>query len=306
MLKLPSSPITDFLILLLYLLPDLQSIERLQTRNRKLSKGKSAIQFRTDGKMLSAEKKTDLETVHIGIEDYTEIPPPKLIIFLLCQINRLAVSDTNITTHEIEFNIQELVQCGMYKSVTSAKNALTALERVTNIAFRGAVKCEEIRTVNQWSRPIESVEIRKRKAVVKLSPDFPWEVLTRYFMVMPEQVFSLSRRAFILAYYCFFLARQKTAEVKRDGFFSITLRSVQYRLNLPDEEETAHPKALIKKPITETVEEINSLQCGIKLKLFADENADTGSYLDKGKINVHFENSCKSALPDLKKKKKVR
>ncbi|MCQ2486224.1 MAG: hypothetical protein MJ168_12960 [Clostridia bacterium] len=304
MLKLPSSPITDFLILLLYILPDLRAVDTLIARNRKISKSTSAMQYKVKGNTLLAEKKSDSEQILLRFDEYRSIPPPKLIVFLLWQINKLAIVDANIVTHEIEFNIQELVQCGMYKSVTSAKTALQHLNRITDIYFRGTVKCEESKTVNEWQRPIQSVDITKRKVTVNLNPDFPWEMLTRYYMQLPEEAFSLSRRAFLMMYYCCYLARQNTSEIKHHGSFSILLRTVQYRLNLPDEGKTTQPKKLIKNPIADIVNEINSLSCGIKLKLFADADASSDSFLDNGKINVYFDRNIQSDLPDMKQMKR--
>lgn len=300
MLKLPSSPITDFLIILLYILPDINSIDTLIKRNRKISKGKSVIQYRTDGTALLAEKKSDTEQIQLRFDDYRSIPPPKLIVFLLWQINKLAIIDTNIVEYEIEFNIQELVECGMYKSVTSAKTALKHLNRITDIYFRGTVKCDESKTITEWQRPIQSVDITKRKVTVNLNLDFPWEMLTRYYMQLPEEAFSLSLRGFLMMYYCCYRARQKTSEIKHYGSFSISLRAVQYRLNLPDEGQTNHPKAEIKQPIKDIIDEINALNCGIRLKLFADESSGIDSFLNSGKVNVYFDENSKASLPDKK------
>ncbi len=258
------------------------------------------MQYKVKGSTLLAEKKSDSERILLRFDEYRSIPPPKLIVFLLWQINKLAIVDANIVTHEIEFNIQELVQCGMYKSVTSAKTALQQLNKITDIYFRGTVKCEESKTANEWQRPIQSVDITKRKVTVNLNPDFPWEMLTRYYMQLPEEAFSLSRRAFLMMYYCCYLARQKTSEIKHHGFYSISLRTIQYRLNLPDEGQTNHPKAEIKQPIKDIIDELNALNCGIRLKLFADENSGIDSFLNSGKVNVYFDENSKASLPDKK------
>lgn len=304
MLKLPSSPVADFLMALLYILPDAAAVETLIKRNRKISKSKSRVQYKTDGGAMLAEKKTNGEQIQLRFDNYRSIPPPKLLVFLLYQINKLAIADTKIITHEIEFNVNELVRCGMYKSVTSAKNALQNLKTITDIYFRGTVKCEELKTETEWQSPINSVEINKRIVTVKLNPDFPWEMLTRYYMILPEKAFTLSRRAFILLYYCCFLARQNTGEIKRYGSFSIGLRAVQYRLNLPDEGSTKNPKILIKQPILDSVDEINALNCGIRLKLFASEKDNTADFLNNGKIKVYFDSDIQSVLPDKKQLKR--
>lgn len=306
MLKLPSGPITDFLMMLLYILPELSAFDTLVSRNRKISKGKSTIEYVNKDSSLFAAKTTDSEKIGLLFKDCRSIPPPKLLLFLLYQINKLAIINTNVVTYEIEFNLQELVQCGMYKSVTSAKAALKKLNAITDIYFKGTVKCEEPKTVSNWQKPILSIETNKRTVTVNLNPDFPWEVLTRYYMLLPEEAFSLSRRAFILMYYCCFLARQKTSEIKHYGSFSITLRAVQYRLNLPDEGSTKNPKMLIKQPILDIVDEINALKCGIRLKLFAAEKDNTADFLNNSKINVYFDSDIQASLPDKKQMKRRR
>ncbi len=172
MFKLPSSPVTDFLIMLISALPDLSAVDTLIKRNRKISKGKSAIKYKTDGKTLFAEKQNGSEQIQLRLDDFGSLPSVKLILFLLTQINKLAITDTNVVTYEIEFNINELVRCGMYKSATSAKKALQTLDRITDIYFRGIVRCEEMKTVTEWQRPVETVGINKRNVTVELMAQY--------------------------------------------------------------------------------------------------------------------------------------
>ena len=56
------------------------------------------------------------------------------------------------------------------------------------------------------------------------------------------------------------IARQRTKDIKERGYFTISLRTIQQVLNLPDEDKTTHPQRDIKDVINDAVDEIDKAQ----------------------------------------------
>lgn len=77
-----------------------------------------------------------------------------------------------------------------------------------------------------------------------------------FFTIIPEWAFSLPDKPFMLLDYIYYLARQKTADIRKTGSFNIGLDYVRHHLGLPDPKETVKKTEKILKPIEEAIETI--------------------------------------------------
>lgn len=77
-----------------------------------------------------------------------------------------------------------------------------------------------------------------------------------FFTIIPEWAFSLPDKPFMLLDYIYYLARQKTADIRKTGSFNIGLDYVRHHLGLPDPKETVKKTEKILNPIEEAIETI--------------------------------------------------
>lgn len=300
MLKLISSPIIDVMFIILNYMTDL---DKMALRNTKISKYKSSIKYRIEDNTLKIYKESGNSSIRISITNYSEFikknPSLKIIIFLLYQINRCAVADAKITTDTVEFDIDELVDFKMYTSTSKAKISLIkTLDALKNISF--GIRVGDEKFTDQQPLITDTYNINKKVMSFKINTEFPWEILLRHFMTLPKCYFSLSKRASTLLYFCSYMARQNTRDLCKYGYFDIKLRTVQYRLNLPDGADTKSPGTVIKAPIRNVVEEINqTLGSHFFLELIENDSASIEHYLNGSFIRVRIDDTYRRELPNI-------
>ena len=134
--------------------------------------------------------------------------------------------------------------------------------------------------------------IEKGQCTVFFNNRINWSFIAQYFTILPRYYFKLSNRASDLLYYIFFLARQHTRDIETQGYFTISFRAIQHRLQLPSEIDNGNPYRTIKQPIEEAIEELeteHSLLYGnteFSLLPVCDDTAPISDYLDNGYLKV--------------------
>ena len=93
---------------------------------------------------------------------------------------------------------------------------------------------------------------------VYVAPQANLNLIYTYYTVLPFYIDGLSNRADSLLQYIMYLARQNTDKIAKNGFFNISLRAVRNQLGLPDERGLRDQARLIRYPIEEAIEEIES------------------------------------------------
>ena len=168
---------------------------------------------------------------------------------------------------EIEIDLQKLVDLGMYKTTGTARRALFDffdLQQNINLAGKLANPKRGKKNEPQFVTEEEGLffyHITKSGTGLvtlyyneKINLDF----IASYYSVIPQFAYGLSNNGFLLVRYIFYLARQNTAAIKKDGSFNIKLENIRENLGLPFVEEVKNRKykQFIFDPIENAVEEI--------------------------------------------------
>jgi hypothetical protein len=83
-----------------------------------------------------------------------------------------------------------------------------------------------------------------------------------------------------------------TKKIEEQGYFTISFRAIQHRLQLPSEKGINNPQRDIKQPIEDAIEQLeteHSLQYGnteFSLLPVCDDRANISDYLDNGYLQV--------------------
>ena len=150
-----------------------------------------------------------------------------------------------------------------------------------------------------------NMQIKNNIVTIKLNPYLNLNILAPYFTLLPRYAFSLSTRAFDLLYLIFYLSRQNIDKIRAQGYFTISMRTIQTRLSLPSEKNTRNPGRLIRDPIEKAIEEIENASQTNELQLtmlgFSDE-ATVAEFLDSGYLKVELKGTYAKDFIELSKK----
>lgn len=193
----------------------------------------------------------------------------KVFTFILAKINEQAIDKNANKLYKdyITFSLQELVELGIYKNVKSAKDGIN---KVYKKLYETKIKI--INKNNKWNmeketglfrndkEKITDIEHRKNYYKIYLNKGSIFTYLDYiYFTIIPKWAYVLSNRAFLLTKLIFERARQSTYNKETKTVeFNVSMRLIQRNLNLPDEEKTLKHLQLIKKPILESIEQIEN------------------------------------------------
>ena len=228
-------------------------------------------------------------------------PASNMLTFLLPQIERQAFNNGKLYAEYISFNLQELVDIGMYADIRSARRG--------NEAAAEALKGIEIGARTEGGAFIMATifptieKTENNVCTYHINPQINWTALLKYHYQLPKYYYSLPTKAQdLLNNLVAYLARQNAAQIQDKGYFTISLRQVQAELSLPDEHKTKDVNGKIKKPIVEAINAVNKADGGkyYKLELHVDKNAKPSQYLDTGVIRVYPLNEVKDHILNVK------
>ncbi len=261
-------------------------------------------------------KNTDT-TITIELEDIVPFKgnnqaTKKALNFVFQKANEQAVNkDRELIKEYVAFSLNEVVESGMYKSVRAARRGMDqAFKEILQIKIHGSRRVKRNKTVETDTKgrvPVTGYDITNNLCIVYLNTHINWSLVIPYYAYLPKYYYSLSPTAADLLYYVFYLARMNAESIASTGKFTITLRSIQDALQLPNEEETIRHTQLIKGPLETAINEIMEKQqahfnnTNFELELDCIEGAKINEYLDRGKIIVTFKGSFKEAYSDLAK-----
>lgn len=223
----------------------------------------------------------------------------KMLQLVLIKMNEQAYDYENgLHSDFVTFNLQELVDIGYYSSIRAArrgyKDAMSILTDLkVQAKYKGKKNIEET-TAEGVVVLFPTAIVENNQCSIRITRDISWKPLMRFFTILPRFAFQLGNRAFDLLYTIFYLARQNTQAIKEKGYFDIGFRTIQQRLDLPNEKETPNPARDIKQRIEESINEIEqqAKMAGhsgyLKITPVYNNNAGIKEYLDKGYIRVEL------------------
>ena len=222
----------------------------------------------------------------------------KLFVLFLIKANEQAIHNGQLTKDYISFPLQELVDIGFYTTPQSARKGFRAgFDALKSVEIGGKVQKTKKREITQEGVRVlfTGYDIDKGQCVVYLNNHMNWAFLIQYFTILPSYYFRLPNRASDLLYYIFFLARQHTKDIEERGYFTISFRAIQHKLQLPNEVGSPNPQRDIKDAIENAIEQLeieHSKTYGntdFSLLPVYDEKAQIADYLNNGYLKVELK-----------------
>jgi len=162
---------------------------------------------------------------------------------------------------EVAYNLQEMVNLGMYSSTSNAGRAVRDFfEQQKLTTLKGTIKDGKKTIKEEGGVLFYHYRLENGIAILTANDKFNMEFLAPYYTIFPRFAYALSENAFTLISYIFFLARQSTntKKIKETGTFTIGLDSVRDYMGLlaPEEVKNRKHREKIINPIEAAIEEI--------------------------------------------------
>ena len=219
----------------------------------------------------------------------------KILLFLLVKMNHQCQHRGILQQDNITFHLQELVDCGLYGSVKSARKGVLATKKVLlaiqvmgydNIGGENGKK-----KIPSPLYPFIDFGISRSLCSVSINPSMDIAFFCQAYAIVPKVIFLLSNRGFSLLWYICFLARQNIKKLVSNGYFTLNIRTIQRLLSLREEETNKDVKRTIKQPVEDVVQEIIGVTHGnIKIEIVKYETS-IKEYLKKGYLRIEMNNS---------------
>lgn len=203
---------------------------------------------------LTFTRKTGKETFIVEIEnEKTSKAFPKLMKFSL---EKMTAQNFPL---EVGFNLQELVDLGIYSDISNARRAFKnffADQKKTSL--KGSIRKGKKTIHEEGGVLFYHYTIDNNFVKLFVNENFNMEFIASYFTIFPRFAYALGSNAFSLVDYIFFLARQHADSIKNKGTFTISLDAVRENLGLPsvDEVKNRKYKEKIIDPIEAAIEEV--------------------------------------------------
>lgn len=236
----------------------------------------------------------------------------KLFVFTLIKANEQVIHNGGLTRDYISFSLEELVEIGFYKVLNSARTGFkSGMDTLTSMKIKGSLKSTKTKRIE-----IESLEvlftgarINRGQCYVFFNSRINWNFLSQYFTILPKYYFKLSNKASDLIYYIFYLARQHTKQIEKNGYFTISLRAVQHKLQLPNEKESNNPQRDIKDVIENAIEEIEQehskyyKNTEFSILPVYNEAGSIADYLESGYLKIGLAGDFSRKFVEISKRK---
>lgn len=323
LLPLPTGPI----LALLYEVLGCRDLSQLADRKRSYNRN-TQLEVVSKGDMRGISYTKGKTTASIEIDDFRKLmncssQTKKIFIRILLRANEQALHDGKLTREKVSFPLRELVGEGQYKNLETARqgfyNATGTL--VGSIKVSGKLEHGKKKTLEQGRREVlfSGANVDKATCEIFLNRRLNWGLVAPYYTGLPDYYFELPDRAAELLEYIFYLARQNTRQIARQGFFTISYRAIQYRLNLPSEDAIRNTKRDIKDAIETAIEQIEEkyskyappipadakgadAKPDFSLLPLADYDAPIKKYLDEGRLEVSLKGDYARRFIELSKR----
>ena len=307
--NVPSSPATDTILKVMGTGSDINS---LPARNRNVNHNRT-IEVYQDGQKRQIVVAGETSTITLELSDIDKLigtnkQAKKMFILSLIKTNEQAFSDGSMRRNFVQFPLQELIDIGYYSRPQSARKGFNdAMDVLTSLKVKGTLKKGKKNTIEQSAIEVlfTGANIKKGTCTIFLNERINWGFVSSFYTVLPRYYFRLSNRASDLLYYIFYIARQRTKDIESRGYFTMSMRAIQERLNLPSEIGNANPDRTIKKPREDAVEAIDeaSNDHEFNIELHDKEGAPIASYLSNGYLKIELKGEYAKDFIALSKEK---
>lgn len=160
------------------------------------------------------------------------------------------------------FPLKVMVDLGIYKNTSNAARGLRDFfDRQDKIKVSGKLKANGKIAASSKDKMFFKLIISKSGfATLGTNADLIQTLFASYFTIFPSWAYKLGINAFLLVRFIFFIARQRTEEIKQNEKFKISLDAVRENLGLPVPEEVKNRRyrEAIIEPIEAAIEEIET------------------------------------------------
>lgn len=280
------------------------AIADLPARKRQVNHS-TTLEVLESGKRRQVSLKTQKASVTIELADIDKLtgsnkPAKKLFVLALIKANEQAIHDGQLTKNYISFPLQELIDTGFYSTPQSARKGFNAgMDTLTSLKIKGHIQQTKKKgsSIDALEVLFTGARIERGQCTIYFNERISWSFIAQYFTILPRYYFRLPNRASDLLYYIFYLTRQHTKDIEERGYFTISFRAIQHRLQLPSEVGNNNPDRTIKQPIEEAIEQIEDGHSGLygnedfSLLPVYDEYAPIANFLDNGYLRVELKGS---------------
>lgn len=292
---IPTSPATETILKLLSTGKDVAALKKKYPRISHTQE----IEVLTNGnarqvRILSGVSSVTLELENVDLLLHSK-KAKKWFIFLMGEIIKQAVTpDGQLKKAFVFFTPNDLVNLGLYSTTRAAIKAFDDISSLlTSLKAKGELRKGK-KTIEQKDVIVlftRAQFIKREGFYISINHEINWALICAYYTVVHKAYFKLSSRASDLLLYVFIRARQNTNALKDRGYFTISMRAVQDRLNLPNEKTTGHPERDIRQPIEEAITAIEDelKDSDFKITPIYDVGAPIADYLDKGYLKVELK-----------------
>ena len=280
------------------------AIADLPARKRQVNHS-TTLEVLESGKRRQVSLKTQKASVTIELADIDKLtgsnkPAKKLFVLALIKANEQAIHDGQLTKNYISFPLQELIDPGFYSTPQSARKGFNAgMDTLTSLKIKGHIQQTKKKgsSIDALEVLFTGARIERGQCTIFFNERISWSFIAQYFTILPRYYFQLPNRASDLLYYIFYLTRQHTKDIEERGYFTISFRAIQHRLQLPSEVGNNNPDRTIKQPIEEAIEQIEDGHSGLygnedfSLLPVYDEYAPIANFLDNGYLRVELKGS---------------
>ena len=280
------------------------AIADLPARKRQVNHA-TTLEVYEDGQRRQVQLKTQKASVTIELADIDKLtgsnkPAKKLFVLALIKANEQAIHEGQLTKNYVSFPLQELIDTGFYSTPQSARKGFNAgMDTLTSLKIKGHIQQTKKKgsSIDALEVLFTGASIERGQCTIFFNERISWSFIAQYFTILPRYYFRLPNRASDLLYYIFYLARQHTKDIEERGYFTISFRAIQHRLQLPSEVGNNNPDRTIKQPIEEAIEQIEDGHSGLygnedfSLLPVYDEYAPIASFLDNGYLRVELKGS---------------
>lgn len=290
-------------------------LETLPESKRRVSRAQT-IEIQTKGKARRITVKTGKESITVEYSDLDAIAgsnktAKKMFVFALMKANEQALHNGQLTRDYITFPLQELIDIELYSTPQSARRGFNAgTDVLTSIKIKGHTRKYATKKGAGKEASVDANEVLftgarivNGQCFIFLNDRIDWRFIAQYFTILPRYCFKLGNKSFDLLYYIFFLARQNTREIRERGYFTISFRAIQARLQLPT--DTKNPLRDIKDRIDDALTDIELQHRDIykndefQIEPVYDENAPISDFLDRGYLKVILKGDFAQGFIDI-------
>jgi len=304
--NMPDSPASNLILETLVAGAD---IADLPERKRQVNHA-AKLEVLESGKRRQVSLKNQKAQVTIELADIDKLtgsnkPAKKLFVLSLIKANEQAIYEGQLTKNYVSFPLQELIDTGFYSTPQSARKGFNSgMDTLTSLKIKGHIQQTKKKgsTIEALEVLFTGARIERGQCMIFFNERINWSFIAQYFTILPRYYFRLPNRASDLLYYIFYLARQHTRDIEGRGYFTIGFRTIQHRLQLPNERGNPNPQRDIKQPIEDAIEELeteHSKRYGnteFSLLPVCNDTAPIAEYLDNGYLKVGLSGTFAEAF----------